>query len=259
MKRRIVFALMIGFFILVLNTSPQAVGLPTEIKEGTVVTWKVNVAPRNITNMYYSGGGNMLAENDSLMSCSIDSIGDDTVGLFTIGNVSITANDTEIARDLVLGVWGTPTEWWPGLFIKTGSSNIENLNASAYAAAQRVSGNYLNGTMISRYENITISLWNSTTQTYESINEPCITFDYEQDPPLFGDAQITHLSYSLSTGILVMANTSYSFGVPYYFAISLSGVALPLPNNQSEIPQIILYSTIIIVVLIALYIRFGRD
>ncbi|TFG34725.1 hypothetical protein EU527_02020 [Candidatus Thorarchaeota archaeon] len=245
MKKKSALVLLIGFFIITANLTPQAAGFTTEIEEESYVEWRIDIAPRNNTIMYYSGGGNMIAENESIMSCFVNTIDDDISGDFVIGNVSITANDTDIAKDLVLGVWGTHTEWWPGLFVEIGGANIAELNATAYAAAERLSGNYLNGTMNSRYENITIIAWNSTSETYYFLEEECIVFDYEQDPPLFGDPQITHLCYSLNSGVLVKANTSYSFGIPYNLVVTLSEITPPSPHDYPAIPQIIVFSVYI--------------
>lgn len=228
MKKRNAIILIVALFVVTVNTTSQTVGLPTDVQSGTSYTWIVNVAPQSVTNMFFSEGGNMLAENDTSMSCDVEIIGDDIVGTYFIGNVSVRANDTEIAKDLVLGVWGTYTEWWPGLFIETGQSNIDALNATAYAAAERVYGNYLNGTMTSRYDNVTVAIWNSSSHAYALESEECIIFDFEQDPTGFGEPQITHLAYSLTSGVLMRANTSYSFGDPYNLAITF--VELPDPT-----------------------------
>ncbi len=59
--------------------------------------------------------------------------------LLNIGNVSIMANDTDVARDLVLGV-GIFSGFEPGLFVETGVSNFNELNASAYTSANSHSG-----------------------------------------------------------------------------------------------------------------------
>jgi hypothetical protein len=165
--------------------------------------------------MFFTGGGNWLAENGSYIDFSVHSIDDDIEGLFHIGNASVVANDTNIAKDLTLGVWGTPTEWWPGLIVKVSQSDIDTLNDTAYAAAERVAGNYLNGTMVANYESVTDT---------SGIEHQCVVFDYVQDPSGFGEPQRTHLAYSLNTGILIEANTSYSFGVPYELAFRFSGV-----------------------------------
>ena len=262
MKKRSALILLVGLFILTLNITPQAVGLPTGIQRYTHLTWTVNVAPRNITIMYYSEGGNMLAENRSTMSCLVTNISDDVVGTFHIGNVTVAANDTEIARDLVLGVWGTYTEWWPGFFVETGQSNIESLNETAYAAAERLPGNYLNGTMTSRYDNISVVVWNSTTEIYDHVDEECIVFDYEQDPTVFGEPQVTQLAYSLNSGVLVKGNTSYSFGVPYNLVISLVVPAPPPPPDFPAWPGIFIGPALIggaiLAVVIIAYTRLGR-
>lgn len=206
----------------------------------------------------------MLAENLSTMSCVIDDISDDVTGTYIIGNVSVTANDTEIARDLVLGVWGTPTEWWPGLFVQTGESNIEILNATAYAAAERTAGNYLNGTMISRYDNVSVVVWNSTSQVYNQIEVECIIFDYEQDPTAFGEPQITHLAYSLTSGVLVNANTSYSFGDPYNLVLTLVELAPPVPVDFTPylggfITFAGLIGGAILAIIVIIYVKSSRN
>ncbi|MHA1135621.1 MAG: hypothetical protein ACTSSE_03965 [Candidatus Thorarchaeota archaeon] len=261
MKKRSTLLLLVGLCILSFSITPHVVGLPTVIESGTEVVWKVSTAPRNITNMYYSEGGNMLAENESLMSCSVSQIADDISGHYTIGNVSVLANDTEIARDLVLGVWGSPTEWWPGFFVETGSTNIAILNATAFAAAERVKDNYLNGTMTSRIENYAFAIWNSTTEDYSLVTEECIIFDYEQDP-LIGN-QNTHLAYSLITGVLVEANTSYSFGIPYNLVVILSAINPLVPYDHPVIPQAIaltgLVGGTILAVVVVIYMKSRRN
>ncbi len=264
MKKRSTFILMVGMLIISFNIAPQSVGLPTEYQSGSYVTWTVNVAPRNTTNMYYSEGGNMIAENRSIMSCIIDSVANDIVGTYYVGNISVTANDTEIAKDLVLGVWGTPTEWWPGMFVKTGQSNIESLNETAYAAAERGPDNFLNGTMSSRYDNVSVVVWNSTSKVYNTIDEECIIFDFQQDPTGFGEPQVTHLAYSLNSGVLVKANTSYTFVDPYNLVLSLVTLAPPIPVDFTANPGVLI--TIIgvvggalLAVVVVVYIKLRRS
>ncbi|MFX1604701.1 MAG: hypothetical protein ACFFDD_02230 [Promethearchaeota archaeon] len=264
MRKRNAFVLLIGLFIVSFNIAPQVVGLPTGIQSYSYLTWTVNVAPRNITIMYYSEGGNMLAENHSTMSCLVRNISDDVVGTFSIGNVTVTANDTEIARDLVLGVWGTYTEWWPGFFVETGQSNIESLNETAYAAAERVSGNYLNGTITSRHDNVSVVVWNKTTRVYDHVDEECIIFDYEQDPTGFGVPQVTHLAYSLKSGVLVAANTSYSFGVPYNLVLSFVVLAPPeVVDFTVNFGPMILFTGLIggglVALIVIIYRRLSRS
>ncbi|MFW9833012.1 MAG: hypothetical protein ACFFEK_03370 [Candidatus Thorarchaeota archaeon] len=229
MRKRSAVLLLIGLFILSFNATPEVAGYSGFPYPGSTVTWRIDVAPTDITIMYYSEGGNMRAQDGSLMRCEVSSYANDVSGMFAVGNVTVFANDTEIARDLVLGVWGTPTEWWPGLFIEPGQSSANSQNETAYAAAERVAGNYLNGTMTSRYDSVSVEIWNRTSQAYDIVEEECIIFDYEQDPPAFGEPQITHLAYSLNSGVLVKANTSYSFGIPYNLVLSLQEILPPQP------------------------------
>lgn len=185
-----------------LGGAPQAFGYSTAIHPNTTILWEIEAAPSEPFLMYYSEGGYWLAENATHFTFGVTSVSDDVAGYVNLGNVSVLANDTEIAKDLTLGVWGTHTEWWPGLIIEVTSPAIMSLNESAYASAERVAGNYLNGTMTSRFDNITI----------REIEHQCIVFDYEQDPP---GNQVTHLAYSLTSGVLIEANTTFTFGTPY--------------------------------------------
>ena len=164
----------------------------------TVVKWEVTHAPESAFVMYFTGAGNCLIDSETTMSFTVGNVNEDESGLLNVGNVSILTNDTDVSRDLVLGV-GIFSTFESGLFVKTGVTNIATLNDSAYAAAARVSGNFMNGTMSSTYENVTIG----------EVEYEAITFDYEQDTPFAGDPQRTQLTYDITSGVLLYANTSY--------------------------------------------------
>ncbi|MFW9957258.1 MAG: hypothetical protein ACFFCT_04240 [Candidatus Odinarchaeota archaeon] len=212
MKRKVSMILIVTLFMLSMSNTPLALGYSTAIHPHNVIIWEIEVVPTESFLMYYSEGGYWLAEDDSPFTFSISSVSDDVVGYLNLGNVSVLANDTEIAKDLTLGVWGTYTEWWPGLIIDVTSPAVMDLNETAYASAERATGNYLNGTMTSRFDNITIG----------EIEHQCIVFDYEQDPP---GNQVTHLAYSLTTGVLIEANTTFTFGTPYELAFKFMNFA----------------------------------
>jgi hypothetical protein len=55
----------------------------------------------------------------------------------------------------------------------------------------------------------------------------CVIFEYEQDSVSFGEPQKTMLAYDLVTGVLVEANTSYSFGTPYLLILELESIYTP--------------------------------
>jgi len=213
----------------------------------TVVKWEVTHAPESAFSMYFTGAGNCLIDNESTISFTVGSINDDVSGLLSVGNVSIMTNDTDVSRDLVLGV-GIFSLFEPGLFVKAGASNIDILNESAFAAAARVSGNFMNGTMISTYENVTVG----------QVEYEAITFDYVQDTPFAGDPQRTRLTYAIATGVLLYANTSYWFGEgfePYWLEIEILEITLEGGNYPPAELYPILIASIIVILLIVMIVR----
>ncbi|UCH04504.1 MAG: hypothetical protein JSW05_13240 [Candidatus Thorarchaeota archaeon] len=181
----------------------------------TKITWTVLNSSNDAFALYWSGTGAWLAENGSEMIFEITGVEEDVEGTLTLGNKTWSSNDTEIAMDLTLSVWSLSNPWLPGFIVKIGESNLDQLNSTALAAAARVSGNYMNGTMTSSYEQVVAG----------GMEYDCIVFDYVQDPPLFGEPQLTSLSYDVETGVLVRAKTSYSFGTPYILILELSSIS----------------------------------
>jgi hypothetical protein len=214
----------IPFVLIVLFLIAPATGTPTDYNPNlmprdsvhTRITWNVIEAPEVAFSLWFSGTGNWLAQEGSQMTFNITGINSDVEGQLELGNVTLTSNDTNIAKDLTLGVWGL-TPWLPGLVVKIGNINLESLNQTAFAAAERVAGNYLNGTMESSFEPV-----ESNGRLYD-----CIVFQYEQDPTGFGEPQITTLAYDTETGVLVKANTSYSFDIPYTLILGLEEIHIP--------------------------------
>ena len=218
--------------------------VPTEVSQ-TKLSWAVVGAPSLAVEWGWTGEGSWLATKGSAMTFSITEIDSYLTGDLTIGNFSITTNNTDVARELVLGVWGL-TPFFPGLVVMTGQTNLDTLNTTAYASAERVKNNYLNGTMESRYENVTIS-----SGTYY-----CLIFEYEQDPSGFGEPQVTYLAYDTTTGILVKADTSVTIENPYELQLEYSGLEIvsPTPPDLLLI-GIIGVSLLAVVVIVVLVIR----
>lgn len=241
MTRRVVLGALIVLTMIILNNLGSSLAyaqdiMPAEDRTTTVV-WEIKETPQVPFVSFWTGGEYWIAEESSRMTFSIGEIEDDVMGGLKLGNMTVIANDTMIARDLTLGVWGI-VEFSPGLFIKTASSDIENLNATAFAAVERVESNYLNGTMASYYDNYTIM----------STNYECIIFEYQQDPTYYGTPQRTKLIYSLSTGVLLYANTSYFFGAPYspyHFEIEFVTI-----EYSGTMPDPILIGVIVIAVVL---------
>ncbi len=177
------------------------------------VRWAVTNASADPVNMWFTGGGICNLSGHVWMFFTVTETEGDAGGVLILGNTTVQANNTDIAIDLALGVWGS-TEWWPGLVVRTGQDDLSLLNQTAYASAERVAGNPANGTMSSYYDNVTAS-----GKAYE-----CIVFEYEQDPG--GGDQVSYLAYSIETGILVKGSTYVNFSTPYYLEVEYDGLTI---------------------------------
>jgi hypothetical protein len=245
MRQKFTILLVFTMFIVPLNAAAQTNAYDSSVASGHAVIWDVEIAT-NFT-LWYTEGGYCVVENNSVMSFGIGSVDEDVFGILDIGNVSVYTNDTMVALDLTLGVWPS---WLPGLFIEVGQDNVNALNQTAFAAAERISGNWMNGTMSSNYENITIG-----ETEYE-----CITFDYEQDPP---GTQVTHMAYSLMSGILIEADTSVTFGSTYRLVLSFREVVYPTPVDLTADPTVLIIVTGVgggvLLALIVLYVKLSHQ
>ena len=203
--------MILGIFLLIMTgmggigvSSGYSTTIMPTLDQSTSIIWEVLQTPTAPVQSYWTGGGYWITQSHANMTFAVESVDDDVTGRLTLGNMTVLTNDTMISRDLALGVWGV-VEFSPGLFIETNSTAITKLIITAYEAAERVKWNYLNGTMHAHYD----------TYTINDVEYNCIFFEYQQDPTSFGTPQHTQLIYSLSTGILLYANTSYYFGEPY--------------------------------------------
>ncbi|NWF96807.1 MAG: hypothetical protein HXY34_11755 [Candidatus Thorarchaeota archaeon] len=178
-----------------------------------VISWTVLEAPDVPFELFFSGSGKWLAAKNSMMVFQVTEIGEDVNGTLTLGNATWKGKDTDIAKDLTLSIWGL-TPWLPGLVVPVGNESFALLNQTAYQAASRVAGNYMNGTVQSSFKEVT-----ATGHAYL-----CMVLEYEQDAPAFGKAQKTRLAYDTVTGILVEGSTFYSFGQDYNLTIELQSV-----------------------------------
>jgi hypothetical protein len=217
---------------LVLTASGYSTVLQPQEYGNTVITWSVIDAPEHSFGWWgpdFVFVGNWLATDGSKMTFEVTRIGESgtyLTGSLSLGNLTITTNNTEIANNLILGLSGLTT-WFPGLVIPIGEGSIQTQNQTAYAAAARVPGNWLNGTVESWYENLTVS----------GTEYDCIAWNFTQDPTLYGKPQTTYLAYDLATGVLVECNTTYTFDFPYIFALQLDSIQTP---QSISIPMIAL-------------------
>jgi len=205
----------------------------------TIVNWRMVEAPELAVQWGWTGEGAWLAASGSIMSFAITTLDEYITGDLTIGNFTIEANNTDVARELVLGVWGL-TPFFPGLVVAIGQNNLDALNDTAYASAERVQGNYMNGTMESSYEPVVIG----------GISYDCIVFDYEQDPSGYGEPQRTYLAYDRLTGVLVRANTSVTIVNEYNLVLEIQSILPPGPVMLLIVGGLSIFAIVVIVLVV---------
>jgi len=205
----------------------------------TIVNWRIVEVPEIAVQWGWTGEGAWLAESGSIMSFTIITLDEHITGNLKIGNFTIEVNNTDAARELVLGVWGL-TPFFPGLIVAIGQDNLGDLNDTAYASAERVQSNYMNGTMESSYEPVVVG----------GTSYDCIVFDYEQDPTGYGEPQRTYLAYDTLTGVLVRANTSVTIVNEYILVLELQSILPPGPAMLLIVGGLSVFAIVVIVVVV---------
>ena len=205
----------------------------------TIVNWRMVEIPEVAVQWGWTGEDAWLAESGGIMSFTITTLDEHITGSLKIGNFTIVSNNTDAARELVLGVWGL-TPFFPGLIVAIGQDNLGGLNDTAYASAERVQGNYMNGTMESSYEPVVIG----------GTSYDCIVFDYEQDPSGYGEPQRTYLAYDTLTGVLVRANTSVTIVNEYILVLELQSILPPGPAMLLIVGGLSVLAIVVIVVVV---------
>ena len=213
--------------------------LVPSLQGNTIVNWRMVEVPELAVQWGWTGEGAWLAASGNNMSFAITTLDEYITGDLMIGNFTIKANNTDVARELILGVWGL-TPFFPGLVVAIGQNNLDDLNDTAYASAERVQGNYMNGTMESSYEPVVVG----------GTSYDCIVFDYEQDPTGYGEPQRTYLAYDTLTGVLVRANTSVTIVNEYILVLELQSILPPGPAMLLIVGGLSLFAIVVIVVVV---------
>lgn len=248
----LVLILMIITPILITTASGYNANIRPAEEGNTTITWNIIDAPE-FTFSWWGPGfvfiGNWIADDASEMTYEITQIGNSDeyiTGDLVLGNLSLTTNNTEVANNLILGVSGQ-TSWNPGLVIPISGDNVQTQNHTAYAAAERVQGNWGNGTIESWYETIAVG----------GIEYSCIVWNYTQDTPSYGEPQLTYLAYDLTTGVLVRCNSTFKFDFPYVFVLELDNILYP--QNIVVLTLLIGVASLVVVLLIAIIIVRKRN
>ncbi len=189
------------------------------------ISWRVkNVSSEPVEYGFGSGTFWSVSENQHI-TFNIQGITSNEVhGIFTIGNLTLPANDSRIAGELVFSIW----PWFPGL--------VSHLD---WAMVDQNAINAATGFMEGELEIRTTA----TTKTYT----------YHQGP--WGN-QNTSLTYQLRSGILLEGYTEFFFLNDYHLGIEFIGITW---NPTSAFFFVIIFIVIICLTSLKLIITSYRS
>ncbi|MDO8057092.1 MAG: hypothetical protein Q6361_09555, partial [Candidatus Hermodarchaeota archaeon] len=151
--------------------------------------WQITNATAEVVEFGFGSETFWQAQADQSLTFEIQKIVDNELhGMFTIGNLTIPANDSRIAAELALSIW----PWFPGLVTHL------DWNAVDQEANDAANGFYMNGSLDIRST--------ATTRSYI----------YHQGP--WGN-QNTTVVYDVNSGILLAGYTEFFFLNDYHLGI----------------------------------------
>ena len=151
--------------------------------------WQITNATAEVVEFGFGSETFWQAQADQSLTFEIQKIVDNELhGMFTIGNLTIPANDSRIAAELALSIW----PWFPGLVTHL------DWNAVDQEANDAANGFYMNGSLNIRST--------ATTRSYI----------YHQGP--WGN-QNTTVVYDVNSGILLAGYTEFFFLNDYHLGI----------------------------------------
>lgn len=136
-------------------------------------------------------------------------------GIFTIGNFTISTNDSRIGAELAFSIW----PWFPGLISHLNWSNVDQ-------DATNAATGFMEGDLDIQTT--------STTKAYT----------YQQG--IFGN-QNTTLVYDLQTGILLEGYTEFFFLKDYHLGVQFLGFRRALTNGFNLVIVFLIIITIIVI------------
>lgn len=226
-----VFVLSTGLLCVQLTTAqglPYASQLYPDAFSTSKLHWRITNVTDETVEFGFGSGTFWHAQAGQALSFEIQDIANDELtGLLIIGNLTLQANNSRIAAELVFSIW----PWFPGLV-----SHLD-WNAVDQAATEAATGFWMNGTL-----DIQEGL---STKTYK----------YHQGP--WGN-QNTTLIYDINSGILLSAYTEVFFQNDYHLGIDF--VALTQnPTSLSIMLFVGVFGIVLIIVFFAIVISRARS
>jgi hypothetical protein len=200
------------------NTS-YAPGLSPNPFNTPKLQWRISNVTDESVEFGFGSGQFWHARVDQALTFDIQEIVNDEVsGIFTIGNLTIPANDSRIAAEIVFSIW----PWFPGLVSHLDWNTVDQQATDAAATF------FMNG-----------SLDIQTTSTTKS-------YIYHQGP--WGN-QNTTLVYALGTGILLSAYTEFFFLNDYHLGIEF----IVLTQNPTILATMLFVGFFVIAIIIVAF------
>jgi hypothetical protein len=204
-------------------TSAQNLSYAPELTPNPFNTPKLHWRITNVTSeaVEFGFGSNQFwhARIGQALTFDIQEIANDEVsGIFTIGNLTIPANNSRIAAETVFSIW----PWFPGLVSHLDWNTVDQQATDAAATF------FMNG-----------SLDIQTTSVTKS-------YIYHQGP--WGN-QNTTLVYNLRSGILLSAYTEFFFLKDYHLGIEF----MILTQNPTSLTTMLFVAFFVIAIIIVAF------
>jgi len=181
--------------------------------------WRITNVTNEVVEYGFGSGTFWQAQAGQPLAFEVQEIAEDELhGLFTIGNLTLPANDSRIAAELALSIW----PWFPGLVSHLDWNDVDQ---DANDAANSF---YMNGSLEIRVT--------ATTRSYI----------YHQGP--WGN-QNTTLVYDVDSGILLAGFTEFFFLNDYHLGIEFAS----LSQKPTNLTTLVFIGTLGIVVIILIF------
>jgi len=191
------------------DLSPNAFSAPK-------LHWRIVNVTAEVVEFGFGSGTFWQARVGQTLSFEIQEfVNDELHGLLTIGNLTLPANDSRLAAELVFSIW----PWFPGLISHLDWNTVDQ------TATDAAVGFYMNGSLD--------ILTTSTTKAYI----------YHQGP--WGN-QNTTLVYDLTSGILLSGYTEFFFLNDYHLGIEFLTLTRT-PTTLSTLFFVVLFAVVLII------------
>ncbi|MHA2406039.1 MAG: hypothetical protein ACXACH_04730 [Candidatus Hermodarchaeia archaeon] len=225
-KSVIVVSLVVVLSIVFFWTQPTAAQNPSYAPELTPnlfntpkLQWRITNVTDEVVEFGFGSGQFWRGRVGQALTFDIQEITNDEVsGFFTIGNLTIPANDSRIAAETVFSIW----PWFPGLVSHLDWNTVDRQATDAAATF------FMNGSLD--------ILTTSITKSYI----------YHQGP--WGN-QNTTLVYDLGTGILLSAYTEFFFLKDYHLGIEF----MILTQNPTSLTTMLFVAFFVIAIIIVAF------